>query len=481
MSEPTDLERPVLTPRGVREVVLDCLSYPPELQERAKAAALGSLVSKADARYRESDLRQLFETALTVEAQRPAGSFLLRYSDEEAEAPPAGETVAIPPSYPSDARATAQPVAEGQPRVWTLRELLANPALVELPPPTVPRLAWPGRSTLVAAPEKLGKSTLATAAVAGVSNGSSFLGAPTKVGTALWATEEHVGDVARRLRDFGANPDRVHIMLWGSDALVEIRAEVERLRPALVVLDTLAAVAENVAPESGSASQWAAIMRPLVRIARDFDCALLILHHSRRTDGQYRDSSEIGAAVDVIAEVSGAVTGNVRKIAYRGRYGRGSFTVELVGREYQLIAGDDGRDSGRTEEAVLAFLGANPGASKRSIRAGVAGRNGDIDGALAGLVAAGRVLDDGAANARSYRVVPVLFATVPRLGAHGSPESPAVPHVPTVPRQAGQGFSLDAGHGGPYRAPCPIPRDGHGTKGDATGTPSPDPEEDFNL
>ena len=57
---------------------------------------------------------------------------------------------------------------------WTLRELLENP--VELPPAVVPRLAWPGRSTLLAAREKEGKSTLMTAAAAAVSRGSSFLG-----------------------------------------------------------------------------------------------------------------------------------------------------------------------------------------------------------------------------------------------------------------------------------------------------------------
>ena len=55
-------------------------------------------------------------------------------------------------------------------------------------------------------------------------------------------------------------------------------------------------------------------MRPLVRIARDTNCALVLLHHAGKSEGKYRDSTEIGAAVDVIVEMSVTAGGAQRQL-----------------------------------------------------------------------------------------------------------------------------------------------------------------------
>jgi hypothetical protein len=346
---------------------------------------------------------------------------------EPAGLPPGGDTVEYLAAHGRDvvqlidaAEAEAREVGgEEEPEpdpdrertAWTLAELLADPAAYELPAPAIPRLAWPGRVTLLAAPEKLGKSTLTTAAAAAMSRGELWLGSATTAGSVLWATEEHVMDVARRMHDFGADPEAVIVMQWQADPIAEIRAEVEARRPALVVIDTLAAIAEHARPESGSASQWSAIMRPLVRMARECEVALLILHHSRRADGQYRDSSEIGAAVDVIAEMNGIVTGTTRRITYRGRYGRGTYSVKLMGRHYVLVTE---QEAGDLREEVYRYVAAHPECSQRTVEAGVEGRASEIRAALSELLQAERIEDanaDSKTRQRAYRVRPTSGRT----------------------------------------------------------------------
>lgn len=288
-------------------------------------------------------------------------------------------------------------------REWSLRELLDTPELVELPEPRARYLAYPGRAVLLAGPEKLGKSTLMAHAVAAVTRGDHWLEEPTtgKSQTVLWATEEHPGDVGRRLGGLGADPDGVVVLQWGADPIGEIREAAERHGAGLVVVDTLAAVAEKAAPESGSASQWAAIMRPLVRMARELECALDILHHARRSDGQYRDSSEIGAAVDVIVELSGAPTARTRKLTWRGRYGRGEVTVELKEGSYRLLMG---REDDGLQDEVLGFVRRHPGCSGASIERAVTSRASHVRQAVGALLTSGRMVDEGGAKGHEYLV-----------------------------------------------------------------------------
>src|SRR5438552_16543246 len=89
----------------------------------------------------------------------------------------------------------------------TLGAWLSNPDLLTPPPLLISHLAWRGRITLYSAPDKGGKSTLLSAAVAAASRGDPFLGdgggAPVRV---LWAClEEHQADVVQRLQRFGAD------------------------------------------------------------------------------------------------------------------------------------------------------------------------------------------------------------------------------------------------------------------------------------
>jgi len=77
------------------------------------------------------------------------------------------------------APAPAPPAEPDRNAPRSLAEILADPDVIRPPVALVPRMAWTGRVTLLAAREKIGKSTLAGAAVAALSSGVRFMGEPT--------------------------------------------------------------------------------------------------------------------------------------------------------------------------------------------------------------------------------------------------------------------------------------------------------------
>ncbi len=84
------------------------------------------------------------------------------------------------------------------PVIRTLADIARDPTALEPPTVVVPRLAWRGRVTMLAAREKDGKSTLATAAAAAASGGARWLGDPTLRGSVLWVGLEEHGQERRR-------------------------------------------------------------------------------------------------------------------------------------------------------------------------------------------------------------------------------------------------------------------------------------------
>ena len=191
---------------------------------------------------------------------------------------------------------------------WRLDEVIADSDAMRPPPPVVPYLAWSGRSTLIAAREKSGKSTLAAYVAAAVSHGSDFLGEPCAKGPVIIiGLEEFLGDCARRLVSFHADPAHVYIMdafLGGPvDRAAEIRGHIERVKPVLVILDSLMAFAQGIVTDANNATQTQAVVQSLTDLAHELGPALGIIHHAKKSDGTYRDSSAIGGAVDIIAEI----------------------------------------------------------------------------------------------------------------------------------------------------------------------------------
>lgn len=289
----------------------------------------------------------------------------------------------------------------------SLAAILADPAATELPQAVVSSIAYRGRSTLLAAREKSGKSTLARGMLAAVSSGGEFFGEVCRIGTVLLiGLEEHVGDIARTLQAFGADPHRVMIVepdaLRGDDPIGVIERIVEHVEPDLVVIDTLAALTAllDSVPDAGDAGRWTAIMSRLTGLARATDAAVVILHHARKKDGRYRDSSAIGGGVDMILEVQ--EKGDDRKVSGRGRWPFDDFVYGFDGRVFRLVSRSRSIDA-----QVLDFIARTPGASQRQVEQAVTGKREAVREIVQKLLEEGAIEDRGTGRGRAlHRIGP---------------------------------------------------------------------------
>jgi hypothetical protein len=270
--------------------------------------------------------------------------------------------------------------------VRSLEEIMRSPEAVAPPRATIPGVAWLGRATLLAAREKEGKSTFAAAAAAALSAGQEFLGGQCQPGDVMWVgCEEALSDVARRFVQFGADPSRIAIVEHPCDTLERVISDIALIRPRFLVVDGVTALAEATGsnPQSASALAWTAFLRQLIQTIRQLNIALLLLHHATKKTGHYRDSTAIGAAVDVIMEASVCDSdASVRAITARARWPVSDFRVRLrENHRYELVGPPKS-----LAEQIVEFVASTPGASLTSIRAAVRGRNEEIDAVLAGLV-----------------------------------------------------------------------------------------------
>ncbi|HSW29671.1 MAG TPA: AAA family ATPase [Longimicrobiales bacterium] len=287
---------------------------------------------------------------------------------------------------------------EPLPLVRSLADILADPASLRPPEAVVRRLAWRGRTTLLAAREKEGKSTLSRRAAATASRGGRFLGERClRVPVLVVALEEAVGDVARSLHDFGADPSRVFVVDRLVDPFNDLARAIETTSAGLVVVDTLAAFAEGLVDDPSSSSAWTAVMSKFTRLTRDSGTALLLLHHARKSDGAYRDSSAIGAGVDVLIEMRAGEEQSVRRFSPRGRWPMDAFSCSFDGKDFHLVAGELSLDA-----RVELFVQHNAGASMRAIRGGVTGKAEAIQNAVERLVEHGAIEDRGDGSSRAF-------------------------------------------------------------------------------
>jgi len=215
------------------------------------------------------------------------------------------------------------------PLFYTLAELHANPSLLVPPEPLAPPLAYKGRVTLLAAPPKKGKSTLLGHSLAAASRAGLRCG--------LLTLDEALGETVARLIRFGADPDRIFLT---DQRPSDLPAWVD----ATGGLDVLAIDAlQHFAPtvKSGDAAGWTAVFAPVKAVARTRGCAVVVLHHTRRSDDQYRDSSAIGAEPDLIIEMK--PRGTERVATCQGRFRAAGFTVSLDADERVIVSTDSAR------------------------------------------------------------------------------------------------------------------------------------------
>lgn len=289
----------------------------------------------------------------------------------------------------------------GTPAFATLAELMANPDMLAPPQAVIKRLAYRSRLLMLAGPDKSGKSTLMAHASSCLTRGDRFLGEPTEGRTGrvvLLGLEEAAGDAVRRYAELNAAPERVQIVTTPTpDLLAQTNALLKDWPADLLIVDSLqeyARVTRGTVPDDGDNASWSAVVRPLVALAREHEIAIVVLHHVRRSDGQYRGAGEIAAAADALLEMSLPSSGedpNLRRIKGRGRWTIEPFAVTLRDGKYELSGGGTLSMDAR----VLLYIEQNEGASRRGVRQGVGGRATAVDAAIDLLLKRGAIVNLG--------------------------------------------------------------------------------------
>ncbi|PYO98044.1 MAG: hypothetical protein DMD60_05110 [Gemmatimonadetes bacterium] len=184
----------------------------------------------------------------------------------------------------------APPVEKGRRRTLTaMREQPAQP-----PAMLAPHVAWVKRVAMLAAAEKIGKSTYLMWAVAQATRAGLLV---------LWVTadQEAEEDIRLRADRFGVDGDRL-VVRWpsgtGDAALAELQADVAELAPAWVIIDSFtnwSGAEDAFNPAAGN------IIIGLKRLALASGAAVTFTHHTPRSDPKrYADSRAIGANADML-------------------------------------------------------------------------------------------------------------------------------------------------------------------------------------
>jgi hypothetical protein len=286
----------------------------------------------------------------------------------------------------------------GSTSYYRLRDLLERPELLHPPPVVVPRLAWRGRLTLFAAPEKSGKSTLLGQAVAALAEGQEFLGDPVEQGVTLWlALDEPLPDLVRRLAEYGASGDRVLVMTERPDPEV-LKGIIKAEGVNLVVIDTATEFVAGIVDDLNAATGWQPLLRALRGIAQETGSACVLLHHTNKSTGRYRDSSQLGAGVDAILEMSESSDDKVlRRVRARGRMQMANFTLRFGNQRYDLDEGEL-----PLEVRIYRVIEAEQGIAHGRLRKAVGGGSAAIDAMLHDLVRKGAIVDRGTQGCHSY-------------------------------------------------------------------------------
>ena len=182
-----------------------------------------------------------------------------------------------------------------QPEFWP--ELLSAKEALELPPdPT--RWIWEdclpcgGCSVLVAKP-KVGKSTLAANLALAVARHIPFLNRGVTQGTvAYFSLDASMSEILELLCRFGfkdSDPIFIHAGRAPDKAVEWIREKVIKCSAKLVVIDTLQRLFrfQNV----NDYSEVTNAIEPLLDLAREQNCHLLVTHHARKDSADDLDSA----------------------------------------------------------------------------------------------------------------------------------------------------------------------------------------------
>lgn len=321
---------------------------------------------------------------------------------------------------PDRAPGVRSSVGKGEPRI-PLRSLETEMALPDEPIPWVwsaRLLVAPGRPTIVAAYGGGAKTWLVLAMGLSVATGAPFVGnRPARIGRVIHLSyEASARSTRRRLRrlvrglvvtDLSryAYATQEDLMVWLTTEGVEDQLLSLCEGVTLLTIDSLAVGAIGLDENSPA---MAAPMIMLGRVSAATGCAIVVIAHDRKSqphDGppgeRLRGSSAIHAACDAIWSLSRAADSSIIMTASKASEARipAGYVVRVEDTEdggivvthadlpdvVARVGKDDAARAAKDDALdtlVLAFVAENPGASGRTVRAGVTGSDARIGTAL---------------------------------------------------------------------------------------------------
>jgi len=383
----------------------------------------------------------------------------------------------------SSEHGTIAPPAPKTPKTSTarsLRDLLANPALLRQPDMVIPFIVVEGRVTLLSGREKIGKSTLVAGAVANASCGDPVLGVaiPRPVRTLWYAIDEPLGDVVRRFHGLRADSDQI-IINDAPRSLDDLLTALELDLAAVtgvrhVVIDTMSKLIAMTGVDPNASREVEPFMTRLVDCLHKHNVAATLIYHTGKSGREYRGSTSIGATVDDILTLrkrgkpedddfdTEAADGDGRRNLEReGRNLRGEVRLDWVCGVYQLY-----EESASPRLRILETLRDHGTVTTRSALCKLAGVQKQLGlRTLLGLISEGAVTEHGSllkigrvgltelgSRVQAVSLLPASpepIASTPQLpGSDGFPEDGTV----TEPRREPAGLTL-TGASSPYGNP----------------------------
>jgi 5S rRNA maturation endonuclease (ribonuclease M5) len=356
-----------------------------------------------------------------------------------------------------------------------LSELLARP-------PTPPRWIWAGRIAegdvaLVVGDPGVGKSLLALAlglTLAG--GGGEVLDEICNEGEVLMVDLENTIDVVRERVDALALQRAtlgalgyVHrppgFNLGDAAWLGALRATVLRMRPRLVVIDSVRRAAPGL--EENDSNRVAAFMAPIRDLAAESGSAILLVHHPRKSPAggekvdalhAARGSGDLVASCDVLLYVRRLSGGLLRLEHGKARRGHEHEPVH-----FRIVEAEGGGpalelvqiqhvDEGDLDDRVLEYVTAHPGDSTKAVEDGVEGSRLSIRNALERRATSGYIAAGPGRHPRGKYWYPAnhaelvspgdMLAIAGELSPHGS-EGDGVARVADSLKEAAPGDTFD--------------------------------------
>jgi hypothetical protein len=268
--------------------------------------------------------------------------------------------------------------------------------------------------TMVAAFPKSGKSTFARHFAVAVAKGERFLGRDVMQGPVIYLAIEELASVVRAsFRNLGiAKGDALHIKTGRAyaDIQADIEAEVRRIEPVLLVVDTVTRL-PRVSMELNDYAAWSRWLEALLYLGHETGCAVVPLYHSTKS-GRHAEEHDTHASVMGSVGISATYdqlislrveSDGTRSYSASGRFEPVPSTLISLDRETQRLSAMGTKADVAHQElrsAVMDAIGDDWVTTAEIVEA-VKRRRADVDKVLAELVEEALLDRQGKGKARS--------------------------------------------------------------------------------